>query len=420
MILGFTQLLIISAITFYEFKNRSSSVFLWASLLVMFGLMHFVSYFLPDYIYEDVLDQASIFAILFCAVYFVTRVMLSMFVRREKDLIYASTRYEDRFIRISKILLLISVLAYGGYLVRTGGSLLRLSKETVYLTMAKSSKFFLLSTYCYYSSAPVFIYCMLQKRRKDALYFALLVAARSLLSNTRMDMMVIFVGIIAYIIFNSDRNLFIKLLILAISGIITIFMIYSLRVFRYYYGIKNLGSINASDFFGYLGNFLRNDDGELGLRRVFYFFLENNNEFPGFGTGNGYKRVLLFMIPGSLLGGLKPEDMCVVMGRAWRPNLTSIIGFTITPTLFGDCYANLGFSGFLLGIFWGVVVTVLDAIVNRKSELMRTLLFGMTAIEYVDIGRGSVYNPICHIWYCSIIVYFMYIFSAKVRFKIKH
>lgn len=416
ILFGFIQLFFIIAVTYYEYKNKSPIVFMWATLLIMFGVMHVISYMLPDYQYASVLNKASAFVILFCIFYLFVRAF-SKKVIQPKEIIESNIALtEERILAIGKVILIVSVLIYAYFVIRTSGSLFSITKENIYRTMAGGSKLFLLSTYMYYASASLFLYCLLKKRKKDAIIIAILILMRSFLSSSRMDMVILFVGIISFIILNSKKQHFKNIIVLSIIGVVALFAIYALRAFRYYYNFTDITNMNLSEFIQIMINSVKNDDGELGLRNVFYYFLQKDNNFEGFGTGNGYKRVLMFMIPGSLAGELKPEDMCLVMGRAWKPDFSGIINFSVTPTLFGDCYANFGFWGCLMGGVWALIGTLMDGIINRRNEIVKIMLWGLIATEFIIIGRGSVYNPICHIGYCGIIIAFLY-FAQRFRFR---
>ena len=66
VILGIMQLISIIGISIYEFRKKSLSVFLWATLLIMFGFPHTVSIITQTANYsDDVIIKASIFVILF-------------------------------------------------------------------------------------------------------------------------------------------------------------------------------------------------------------------------------------------------------------------------------------------------------------------------------------------------------------------
>lgn len=300
--------------------------------------------------------------------------------------------------------LIFSVLLYGFFVVGVSGSILSVTKDNVYHTMAKGSKWFLLSSYLYYSTAPIILYYIKEKKISRAIFVGSLIMIRSLLSQSRMDLVIVFVGIIGVMIFNQKKQDIKNIFLLCIMAVFVIYAVYALRTFRYYYSFSSFSLSSLPEFNKHLGEFIKTDNGELGLRQVFYYFIDNGNKFEGFGSGAGYKRVLMLPLPSRLAFGMKPEDMCITMGRAWRPDAKGIINYTVTPTLFGDCYANLGFAGVFLGAFWSGIATVTEIICNRKTEILRALLFGLIATIYVDIGRGSIYNPLCLIYYGCIFI----------------
>lgn len=61
----------------YEYKNKSLSVFLWAVLLVMFGIPHFISvvFSITEYS-EDILIKASFFVLLFNTMYIISKIVI--------------------------------------------------------------------------------------------------------------------------------------------------------------------------------------------------------------------------------------------------------------------------------------------------------------------------------------------------------
>ena len=92
-ILGIIQCLLISLICYLEFKNKSSAVFLWATLLIMFGVMHLITSINGDFEYNNiVLQNASIFVIIFCMFYFSIRVLTSY---KNSLYIYIKTNFND-------------------------------------------------------------------------------------------------------------------------------------------------------------------------------------------------------------------------------------------------------------------------------------------------------------------------------------
>lgn len=406
IILGWLQLLILGTVTYYEYKKKAPVVFCWATLLLMFGIMHVFTVYLGEYKYGScVLNEASVFVFFFCAIYLIVRII---FRNAFRCCLCAKSNGHSKFdlhlLNLINIILFLSVALYGFFVIKTSGSLMAISKDNVYKTMAIGSKWFLLSSYLYYSSAPIILYYIIKKNKAMVIYSGALIIIRSFLSQSRMDMIIIFVGCIYAIILKQKKKDIKRIILLGVMAIVVIYAIYAMRTFRYYYSFSDLIGVNMSEFNGRLLEFIKNDDGELGLRQVFYYFIDNDNKFSGFGTGKGYIRVMMLPIPSRFAFGLKPEDMCLVMGRAWRPDAHGIINFTVTPTLFGDCYSNLGFWGCILGAFWAFLASIVDVLCNRKNEIIKYLLLCMCATLFVDIGRGSIYNPLVIIYYSSIFV----------------
>ena len=75
--LSVIQFLCIVVIMVLEFNKKSPAVFLWATVFLMFGVMHMVSCIAGTNAYSGaVLNEASLFVIGFCAVYALTRILL--------------------------------------------------------------------------------------------------------------------------------------------------------------------------------------------------------------------------------------------------------------------------------------------------------------------------------------------------------
>ena len=220
MALGIIQFFFILIVTCYEYRRKSPVVFMWATLLVMFGIMHVISYAFPEYKYADTLDEASLFVILFCVIYIMVRIVLTSFIKQKKVVQKDYHSTEDKMIALGKIVLFISVVIYAYCVIGTSGSLLNVTKDNVYRTMAE----------------------------------------RFLLSSARMDMVILFVGFIAYVIFRAKKRGLRNIMILGILGIFALLAIYSLRTFRYYYSFSETGNINMLEFFNYMLDFVKNDD----------------------------------------------------------------------------------------------------------------------------------------------------------------
>jgi hypothetical protein len=142
-------------------------------------------------------------------------------------------------------------------------------------------------------------------------------------------------------------------------------------------------------------------NGELSLKDVFYYFIYNNNQFPNFEQGHTYIRMLLVLFPTSLTLGIKPPDFAQSMGYAVDPG---ILKYSTHPTLFGDCFANLGFAGVFLGIFWAIFFSLTDYMVNRQDQILKLSLFSLCSVVFIILARGSVYNSFSIlVWGCILL-----------------
>ena len=71
LILAIAQFIIIAVICVQEVNRKSPAIFLWATLMVMFGVMHLFSVLTGNSEYTNkTLNEASLFVIGFCLLYF--------------------------------------------------------------------------------------------------------------------------------------------------------------------------------------------------------------------------------------------------------------------------------------------------------------------------------------------------------------
>ena len=98
-----------------------------------------------------------------------------------------------------------------------------------------------------------------------------------------------------------------------------------------------------------------------------------------------------------------------------------VTGGSTHPTLFGDCYANAGFWGILLGAFWAIYCSVSDKIIVRcKNQVLKTMVYCLFAVTFVIIGRGSVYNSFFFVaWGLPALWIIIAIIGKLPRIKIK-
>ena len=198
-----------------------------------------------------------------------------------------------------------------------------------------------------------------------------------------------------------------------ILAIFAIYSVYALRVYRHYGTLQTfVKEFNFVEFNEKVNLYLKTDNGELGLRRHFYYFINSNNDFNDFGKGHTYIRMLMVGIPTQWSFGIKPSDFAISMGSAIDP---TIVGYSIHPTLFGDVYANFGDFGVLMGFFWALYTSIIDRILQKQKQSIKITSILICSVAYVIIGRGSVYNGFVWQFYGLIIIQVLSIIS-RFRF----
>lgn len=410
VILGLAQLLIISYITVFEYKRRSASVFLWATLLIMFGVMHMVSCLFDLQYSSSVLNVASLFVIGFCLTYLLVR-----YVRfdEKSDRCNAVFDKTDSPYKNHRLLTIILIVVSVSMILNTAnmqGGLLNTSwsgarESSMYRPYVSSEN---IQGYLYAALAGVPLLCLISKEYISALCGALAMFALLIVTRNRVLMLPIFICIITYIIHVTNVKLTLQTIILGVLGAsIILYIVYAVRAFRWMGSLQdalNNGSISLINEM--VRHSFQTDDGELGLRKYFYQFISADNSYQGFGKLSTYVRMLLVYIPTRFSFGLKPSDFAETMALA----VGGTSGGSIHPTLFGDCYANCGSLGFLLGLLWGTLVNLIDLLIGRMPDIdSKRLAYVTAAFAFVVIGRGAVYNGFINIAWGFPIIYVIYI-----------
>ena len=420
--LSIIQLLLIIAIIYFEYSRKSASVFLWAMLFLLFGIMHCKTVFtraneFPVWVY----DSASVFVICFCVIYLLTRIVFCPVYTIRLPKFTEENNLTDgnkRFLNITIIILSLTV-AYRVYAVASfSGGLLNTSWSMGRDASASKDYFsedqVIICLYNYACSA--ILLSIFYKKRIQAIYCILLVFFCAIITRNRIVFLPILVSIIAYYLYNGTRLSLKKILILLGIGAFSILVIYALQIFRYYGNFIQLyEQFDINDFDSKILTNISNDKGDIGLREVFYYFIYNNNNFENFGKGHSYIRLFLVFLPTSYSGGLKPPDFAISMGTAMN---TGIKGFSTHPTLFGDCYANFGYYGVFLGIFWAGFMQIFDFLINKQKRLeIKLCLIMLCGNAYIIIGRGSVYNAYIWMIYGIILMFISRYFAHSCKRK---
>lgn len=404
--LAVLQFLVIGAICVYEFDRKSSVVFLWATLLIMFGVSHLITCISGDADYSsNVLNQASLFVLFFCSLYFITRVATSKysfpeFRRRNADWsTLLETEHNNTNYRVLLTIMVINFFLKTFFIVSFSGGVFNVSwgRMRAYSAQLSYLNTRQLFNIIYFAlSGLLLVYILAGHYLKAALAAALTVISVSLGGN-RIEILPLLCSAISLYVIKTKRLRVKNILTIVVIAFVTLFAVYSLRAYRHYGAIGHfIDEYKPFDLTKKVIQHIREGDGELVLKDSFYFFLSKNNNLPNFGKAHTYLRLLFVYIPTRWSFGLKPKDFAITMGSAvgMQP------GGSTHPTLFGDCYANLGLSGVFLGVFWAIMATAIDRIIrNRGMRLVSLLMFVLSAVSYVIVGRGSVYNGLFYAAY---------------------
>lgn len=423
-LLACTQFVLIACICVYEVKRKSPAVFLWATLMVMFGVMHLLSVFTSNSMYSDAtLNKASLFVVGFCLMYIITRNILCLSQGSHYPLLLSGMDDREKD-NISVLIILFSLVAFlmCYKLISHAGGLMNVSwasgrDYTGSLGYGNSAQLY---NILYFSLSGLPIYLWLKKRRIACFLCIAIIACLTILTRNRIQILPALVCFLSIYIIRIRKIQIKHVIFAAIAGIFVIYLVYALRVFRHYGTIAVfLRAFNAKEFFNKINEYIATDNGELGLRNDFYFFVEGKNQFKGFNELATYVRMLLVYIPTRFSFGLKPDDFAITMGAA----IGMVEGGSTHPTLFGDCYANANVFGIFLGCFWACYCSIADRIIIKcKNQVLKALFFGLFAVTFIIMGRGSVYNPFFNVAWgiptlCIIIVILKNI--PKIIFRLK-
>lgn len=422
LILGILQFLAIIILCVYELNKKSVAIFLWATLLIMFGIMHLISILMGSYVFSrETMNKASIFVILFSTIYFATRcIMEKLFNKKNDEKIVKNEKETKQFMYVLFIILIVIVSIRIITLSRGAGGIINTSWETMRTTVTQNQylSFSQIFLSLFFAGSTCMILAIEVKNRKVLILSILIVLIEVLISRNRIEILPILVTFIYYYIKKKDK-ISIKLLVgLAIMGVLSIYLIYGMRVFRRSGSFKDFfAQYTFGTFNKEVGRYLEEDDGELGLRKYYYYFIENNNKFNNFNKGHTYIRMAMVLIPSKFSLGLKPDDFAITMGSAIN---NRIKGFSIHPTLLGDVYANFGVLGVFMGIFWGAYVFVLDKISNTRNYTKSSIYSIIICISLIIQGRGSVYNAFASLVLSIILLKTIYLIFKWVKNSIEN
>lgn len=423
--LSVIQFLCIVVIMVLEFNKKSPAVFLWATVFLMFGVMHMVSCIAGTNAYSGaVLNEASLFVIGFCVLYALTRILLL------KGRVTAPHPYlEDGYLtqlsrQVSRaestfffVVLCVAVvadiadkvIAMGGLGNTSWGASREMQQSYLNISQITSVIFLLLS--------GLLLYALMRRHYTYAAMVALVILIKVVISRNRVEVIPLFACLLGYYLIKR-RRITIKMGIFClICACLVIYVVYALRAYRWYGTIDNfLHTVTFQNFNEQILEFFREDNGELGLRKWFYYYIDGDNQFKDFGQGHSYLRVLMTFIPTRFSLGLKPADFAQAMGSA----IGMIPGGSMHPTLFGDAYANFGIWGIFAGAFWAGYVTLADKIMEfLRNDICVFFAYTICAYAYVVEGRGAIYNGNVMMAYGLVVLMVLYVAKRRVGYYVR-
>ncbi|MGE6490450.1 O-antigen polymerase [Exiguobacterium sp. NPDC077395] len=432
IILSLIQLITILIICIYEYKKQQISIFMWATLLIMFGLPHLISVVFNYSTFNDqILYQASAFVIGFNIVYLTTKIFIDLVLKSENNEPVFFSKVNNHFSNRDKklvntfiillcisllIILYVSIVYFGGIENSSWGKFYMLNVELGFNSPIKYADII------FFTVAGVALVLRSNKNKYMFLFTAGLIITYSIVTSNRITILPAFMAIIIPIIFSQSKRVSIKkILYFSLIGFLAVYSVYFLRLVRIAGGVTNFfKEFHFKDINSTISEMLLNGDGELGLRNAFYYFISINNNFPGFNEAATYIRILLIGIPTRLIENIKPPDFAITMGSAYTNNLNNT-RYSMHPTLYGDVFANLWWFGILLAIFWAIFTYAVTKLAKRNNFVMRNMLLSLFGTMFVIIGRGSVYNGVFIGIQGALLLFLLYYLSQlSMKSKLKY
>ena len=397
-----------------EFFNKSLSIMLWGILLIIFTIPHLMIYG-SGKVDIDVLNYAGTFVVVFNILYLITRIVINggISLNYEEKLIDDIKTLEDRkeYINVCIILYIISFLIFCYGIISSGYSIFKftwtdgISHQRGFI---EKIAIFLIS-----ALSGIGLATFLRKERYKFILITVVYFSYVLITRSRYNIIPFIIPFLIHLIYSGEIK---KTMRSVILGVVIIFSVFLLQQIRYAGSLSDLiKNYTISQIFENTFSFIKEGRGEFGLSKAFYYFVEKNNNFSKFGEGRTYIRLMLLPFPSSIFP-FKCRDFAKEMWEAWNGMATTI--GTMHPTLYGDAYANLGFSGVFLAVFYAAFTKLNDCIINKAdSELKKILYIGIISTMYVLLARGAVYNSIANAFW-SIILLNLVMLSIRLSIKL--
>lgn len=409
-------------IVLYELSVKSVSIVLWGGLFIFFAVPHGIDViFISKNFSESTYLTATLFALSFNVVYLSTRFLLHNIKIHSPRWLSASSSYlvERNYFLILLWCLTTSTVLFMVHIYTTFGSFTNFT--WIDLFDNRQTIFYIASSYLLTLSAPMAYIAVIRRKYSLAVFALILVLIVLVLSRVRANAIVMFLPLIVWYLYSvsSYKKIIGRLfgsLIFGAAFIWIVLLVGALRVF---------GDFSEPiDFFDILQvtlDLVVSPHSEFGLRNAFYFFIENDNNFDGFGMGLGYIRLLLMPIPSSLAFDLKPIDFASYMSVAYDPENSTLGINSMHPTLYGDLFANFYYLGIFLGVFWAALIKLLDSLCLRQLDnIFAASVFVSIIYALTLVARGSLYNGLFNIFFLLVVNWLLwFILDRAPKIKLR-
>lgn len=382
----YLMLLINLIIIFYEWSKTSLATLFWAVVFLIFSIPHVLHSHGGEYSAQTI-NQVTEFAVVFMCVYFAVRFIYFSSAKKCACTIDvdALLKEDGRFINYIFLIFVICFLIVVHNFYRTGGTLMTAKAYVNYDSTAIERLAMILMV----SLSGIGSVLLM---RKEYIRFSVCIGIYIfyfLITQIRYNLIGLFMPFMIYFLFNDSRR---RRTLGITLGIFFVLFAYFTQQIRGMRGVSNVIAAGFGVIMERTVDYLKAGDGEFGLIKAFYYFVENDNNFPGFGEGLGFIRLAMIALPASLFQ-IKPRDFAIDMYREWFHDDNP--AGTMHPTVYGDAYANFGFWGCLTGTFYGLLMVFADEHINScGSESIKVLKISLISTMMIMLARGAVYNSI--------------------------
>jgi hypothetical protein len=377
---------------YIEVKYLSPTIIFWIALTGVFLLPHLIYSLLLIKVDLKTVIKASLFVSAFNFLYFFSKVLIISSIRKNRynwvfnDVTISKNDRINRFLifcYLSGLAIWILGLLFAGF---------NPFSAKWADTLKVNSVFSQVGNLLIFTASGLLLYNYIARKTWILLIVIFLNLGCIILLRARILLIALLIPFVIMILYRNNKFNF-KLKFLWLILVFT-FSIFFLQAFRWAGGIKDLSIKKIPALVSTSLTNMTGSHGEFHLVTEFYFIIEGNNTNPVFGQGRTYWRLLLFWLPTPIipepLKFIKPRDFAIdIYNFVYHTPLNK--SGTTHPTFYGDLFANFGWIGILMAVFWAFISEFLDSIFS-KNQAKLIFLLGCISTFYVIIARGAIYN----------------------------